>query len=271
MAFPIDDRDGLALRFADFEMLPDLLRLVEMRPGEDPRPAWLREIADSDINTDHIEDDNEDEPEAIADDALRLAVGLELLADNRLTTAGFEIAFIGATPILERDEFHYEELRHALARQILNHYHAPDFQVAVFLQRAADRLSNQEHCPGLLFVELQVAVELSRRRDAGALNQWIRDAPENRRRALAERGGGDGVTGTEREALDALLGADEAGRMLAEARLCDAVTEHYLEVDAARMTLSEVGATGMLLTFTGLLDLCNPLGPVQYLVAPRHV
>ena len=59
MAFPIDDRDGLALRFADFEMLPDLLRLVEMRPGEDPRPAWLREIAGADINTDHIEDDNE--------------------------------------------------------------------------------------------------------------------------------------------------------------------------------------------------------------------
>ena len=264
MGFPVDDRLGLVLRFADFHLLPDLLKFVTGLTEAETIDVWAGFLDEADCNTDHIDEYGEESPARLAEDAYRMSKGLELVSNDALTDAGDEIAQLAAIPLITRSEQHDLVLQEVLADQIMSCYFNPSLSLAQLLQTGASHLANGQPCPGLFLVEVQALIELAHRKTDLAEN-WIDDVVSIREAAVGVYEGSN----IDVDALEEVLGTDEAARFLDQIELADAVTEYSLEeMDLSHMTMTELRATAMLLTFSGFLELRDPIGPVQYLTIP---
>lgn len=265
---------GPARLFADFPLLPDLLKQGEGNPG-DVGAAWTAIIRDAGCNLGHVED--EDAPagrpidQAMAADALRLALQLRLIemrpppdgkGDLRLTEAGRRVADAASTPIGERGEAHCRAVRETLADQVRECWLGDGGKpVADLLQDGAHRLAETAHvwagyCPGLLLVEFESLVFDADAEQAQA-DQLLDELVDHRDQAM------------HRHAMPS-PDVDPFQNVLSHA---DAVHDFYMNDleygDRLQMTVTEARATAMLLTYSGLLEDGAPLGPVQYLTPPR--
>ena len=269
MAYPLDQRYGLALKFAEFYLLPDLLALVPGSSGRGVPESWHDFLHGKNLNLDHVdEEDNQNPDELAADlagDAWRLANGLELVSDDGLTTSGNALAGLADTPALERTEREDEFLERVLAEQILNCYLSGRLSLARLLQQAAERLEGtewSEKCPGVLLIELQALIEMAHTNRESAPdfpNRFI----EVRNEALRTYP----LPQEDLEPLEMILGPEDARLFSERTAHADTVSYYYLkDLGLSGMTLTELRATAMLLTFAGLLELKFRLGPVQYLV-----
>ena len=267
MGFPVDDRTGPVLQFAEFSLLPPLLARVPQPPALDDAPdTWRDYLQETGYNTDHIDDGSVDEsPTAMAADAWRLAIGLELVAEDGLTDPGQRIAALADRP--QQDRTFHRELRRALARQIEACYFGSERSVVRVLQAGARRLANgpwREFFPGLLLIEAQALIQWARpdRRLVGELPERL----EEGRKAAVET---YGIPELDLTNLTDILGEEEAERFAGRIGLSDAVANYYLDQwDSDVMTVTEMRSTAMLLTFAGLLRERFLLGPVQCLESP---
>ena len=265
---------GPARLFADFSLLPDLLRHGNGNL-RDVKKAWTDIVRNAGCNLGHVED--EDVPtggsidQALANDAFNLALRLRLAERRRqsdgtdavrLTDAGRRIAEAASTPIGDRGEGHYRAVRDTLAKQIRACWLGTGgLDIAALLHNGALRLAETAHvwagyCPGLLLVEFEALVC-----DAGA------------------------ETGRAAQLVDELVGhrdhamhrhdmpSPDVGPFQNLLLHADAVFDFYMNNleygDRLQMTVTEMRATAMLLTYSGLLEDGAPLGPVQYLTPSR--
>ena len=266
MGYPVDDRYGLVLLFAEFSELPALLAATPETPGPDVTEEWQSLLGTIRCNTDHVADEEVDEsPAAMAADAWRLAKGLELVAENGLTEPGRQFAALVNEPI--GNQTFQRQLGQLLAQQIQACYFRPGRSVAGAMQAGAQRMAASEsgkHFPGLLLIEAQALIEWAHT-DQSAVNRWI-DRLEDNRTAAVETYGFPDVDLTP---LTEVLGDDEARRFWERTSLADAITNYYLEqLQLSGMTLTEIRSTAMLLTYAGLLEERHPVGPVQCLCLP---
>lgn len=268
MAYPIDRRYGLALKFAEFSLLPDLLALV---PGSSDRGvpgSWRDFLHGKGLNLDHVdEEDNQSADELAAElagDAWRLAKGLELVSDEGLTAGGNELASLADTPSLERTERDDEVLERVLAEQILGCYFSGGLCLPRLLQQAAARLEGtewSEKCPGVLLIEAQALIELAHT-DREAAADWPNRFVEVRNEALRTYP----LPEADVDSLELILGPEDARLFSERIGHADTVSDYYLnELGLSGMTLTELRATAMLMAFAGLLEIRFRLGPVQYL------
>ena len=262
MAAPIDNRHGLALAFAEFSLLPDLVAR-DWGTGQKTVPkSWQSFLSGRNLNTDHVNEgdlpSNADLADFMALDAWRLANWLEFVSPGRMTTEGLEIISLENLPLEARKQSHEELLCEALARQIKTCYlTSAGSSIADLLQRGARTLASADHewasyCPGLLLVEFQ-ALTHTARGDPERASKLVDELARNRHAAMR-------VYGVPR------LGATSLQNTLDYA---DAVTAYYIEdlrlSVISAMTLTETRATAMLFEFAGLLEEAFPLGPVNCL------
>lgn len=258
--------------FADFALLPDLLRRGEGNRRE-IGAAWADIVRNAGCNLGHVED--EDVPDgrsinqALAEDASRLAMHLRLVERGpqpdgndgvRLTEAGRRIAEAASTPIGQRGEGQYRAVRIALAEQIKECWlGAGGLVIADLLRHGAQRLAETAHvwagyCPGLLPVEFEALVHDA---ETGRGDLLLDELVKNRDLAMHRH---------DMPSPD----VEPHQNILSHA---DAVYDFYMNdleySDRLQMTVTEMRATAMLLTYSGLLGDGAPLGPVQYLTPPR--
>ena len=269
MAYPLDQRFGLALEFADFSLLPELLALVRDSEALGVPESWREFLRNGNLNLDHVDEEynrNPDElAEQLASDVWRLAIGLEFIVDGRLTAIGDELARLAETPEFDRSAQQREAFARGLARQILDCYLDPNLSIARLLQQAARRLEGtewSETCPGVLLVEVQALIEFAHA-DRERAREWPNTFVGVREEALRAHP----LPEVDLPALEAILGEEDARHFAERIGQADAVSNYYLnDLGLSGMTLTELRATAMLLAYAGLLDLRFPLGPVQYLV-----
>ena len=269
MGYPVDRRYGLTLAFVDFQLLPILLGMPQFRPSPDLPGARISFPGGLGFNTDHLEDDEdgatEPDEQELAMDAMRLAMGLELVSQEGLTPKGNDVAQLD--PFEDADA---QVLRATLAQQILECYLKESISIATVLREGAERLADSEwaqHCPGLLLIEVQALIEYSHRmleRDASL------PGPDQLVAARSEAMRRPGTRGADLDVFEAMLDDwDQAARLQERIDHADAVAGFYLnELKLGGMTVGEVRSTAMLLAFAGLLEERFPLGPVHCLTAP---
>ncbi len=278
MAETVDNCSTLVRAFAEFELLPDLLARTPV-PGPssiaqrgppkliDQAAAlrrWTDILASAGANMDHAEP--EDLPSGtarerfLAEDAWQLANRLGWVNPAALETPGRQLAYIAERPLMRRTRADHTTLLDTVARSVREEYvGAGGLEVVPLLQACARRLADTDHVwasyvPGLLLVEFE------------ALIHWSFVEPD---RAL--RLGENLVTwrDTAMHRYDTPSpDVDPDDNLVTHA---DATARLYLETEElggrTDLTLTEVRATSMLLTFAGLLDE-HALGPVSYLLAP---
>lgn len=272
MGYPVDRRFGLTLAFVDFQLLPLLLGMSPFRLSPDS-PLRGRAQFESGLyyNTDHLEDDEDGSPEPgrkeLEMDALRLAIGLELVSNEELTGKGNDLAQLDPF-----DDADAGILRATLAEQILGCYLKESVPIATVLREGAERLADSEwaqYCPGLLLIEVQALIEYAHRlpeRDAAL------PGPDQLVALRGEAMRMPGTRGADLDVFEAMLDDwDHAARLQDRIDHADAVTGFYLNtLKLGGMTVTEVRSTAMLLTFAGLLEERFPLGPVHCLTAPSE-
>ena len=269
MAAQVSGAHPLARAFADFHLLPDLLRLAAAGKGLN---GWRRLLESEGCSLDHVEDG--DLPEGassvydwMARDAadlsfrLRLLDGSQTTPEAQLTGIGRTIADVAQRPLAARDAADAEVVRKALARQVLAcHLGRDGSPVADLLVNGAGALAETSHvwagyCPGLLLIEMDALAHEATAED-GQANRLLADLVSHRDYAMHAHGAPS-------------PDVDPAENLLAHA---DAVTHHYLhdlEYDQkSEATVTGLRATAMLMARAGLLDQGAPLGPVQYLTPP---
>ena len=264
MVAQVDAQTGLARAFAEFGLLPDLLRLNTYGGGT--VVSWAALLDREGFTMDHVDDahlpEGDERHFIMAQDAWRIAEWLELTRDGGLTEAGRQVAAIADYSSNERTQAVRQPAEDVLAEQLRTCYLGPNGLGIVDLVQEGARALADAHddwiqvCPGLLLVEFESLIYLA-----------FSD-PDRAARMPGE---------LVQHRLDAMRGwppppaaADELALMLTHA---DAVAEHYLEalpgyVDEDEFTLTAVQATLILFVFCGLLK-CRKLHlPVQYLVVP---
>ena len=274
MAYPVDQRYGLALKFADFSLLPELLALVPDSGGRDVPDSWRDFLRDGNLNLDHVDEEDNRNPDELAEelaaDAWRLAKVLEFISDESLTARGNELARLADTPALERTAQQWEFFERSLAGQILDCYFGPNVSIARLLQQAAQRLEGtewSESCPGVLLVEVQALIELAHEElaheDQARTQEWPNTFVDVRGEALRAYP----LPEVDLPSLELIVGQEDAGLFAERIGQADAISNYYLnDLGLAGMTLTELRATAMLFAYARLLDLRFRLGPVQYLV-----
>lgn len=271
MGYPVDERFGLTLAFVDFQLLPILLTLPQFRQTPDPRAGRVSLPSVLIYNTDHLEDD-EDEDKVpheweLEEDALRLAIGLELVSKEGLTRKGNALAQLDPS-----DDAGAQVLRATLAEQILECYLKESISIATVLREGAERLADSqwaEYCPGLLLIEVQALIEYAHRlpeRDRALPGPDELVAVRNA--AMRDYR----MRGEDLDVFEAILDdEDRASRLQGLIDHADAVTGFYLyELELGGMTVTEARSTAMLLMFAGLLEERFPYGPVHCLAAPSE-
>ena len=273
MAYPIDQRFGLALKFAEFSLLPDILARVPEFGGCSVPDPWREFLRDKNLNLDHVDEEDNQNPDELAGelaaDAWRLARGLEFVADEGLTAKGNDLARLADTPSLERTGRQKDFLERSLAEQILDRYFSRNLSIASLLQQAAQQLEGtewSEKCPGVLLIEVQALIEMAHTNQPGA-QEWPNTFLEVRHEALRTYE----MPEVDLESLEMIVGQENARLFSERISHADAVSNYYLnDLGLSGMTLTELRSTAMLLAFAGLLELRFRLGPVQYLVlAPQ--
>lgn len=265
MGYPIDRRFGLVLQFAEFTLLPDLLARVPESPGTETPDAWRGLLLETGYNTDHVADEDvDDSPEEMAADAWRLALGLELVTKDGLTTSGGQLAEL----ILAEEPPPYrtvqQVLRRMLAQQIDACYFGPESSLPQLLQAGAQRLAESErgdYFPGLLLAEIQSLIQWAHT-EGGSTDQPLARLIEARKTAEETYG----IPEVDLTGISEIMGEAEAGWFAGRIGLADAITRYYLDThDMDGMTVTEVRSTAMLLTISGFLEERFLVGPVQCL------
>ena len=260
-------RPALAWAFVEFSCLPDLLARVPAHPGDQVPETWHEFFREYPPNREHIHrgdrpDDGEGEDivDAVIADAWSLVRRLRLVLPRRLTNAGRTLAGIGARDLQDRTEHDHAVLQQVLGEQVERAYlGAGKLPIMSLLWNAAHGLERSDsraaaHLPGLLLTEIAYLAELGHA-----------DATE-------ARAGAHRLTAIRDEVMLS-VGAPDPGEHASWylLDLADAVNGHYLrtrrpEVDGS-MTVTELRATSILLTFTGFFREAFPFGPVQCLAA----
>ena len=260
MAAPIDPQTGLARVFAEFDVLPDLLAVVES--GDGPPQEWVDALIANSYTVDHIYDEdlppNPDVPTIMAGDAWRLAEWLELVGPDGLTDAGRVVSSIAGLETPSRTEAVWEPVDDVLADQIRSLYLGADgTNVVDLVQTGARRLAVQgKYFPGLLHVEFEALIHLAQTNPPRAV-ALLDELAQNRIDALRDT---PGPFAGVRDLLNATIYADS-------------IALHYLDrlpghVDDTLLTLTASQATVLLFVFCGLLEVPDPVRPIQYLTAP---
>lgn len=269
MATQLSGDHPLARAFADFHLLPDLLRLA----GTAKRlNSWRKLLESEGCSLDHVEDG--DLPEGassvydwMAQDAEKLSLRLRLLESSQtnagvsLTGIGQTIAAVAQRPLAARNAADAEVVRKALAPQVLAcHLGRDGSPVADLLVKGAGALAETSHvwagyCPGLLLVEMDALAHEATAED-GRADRLLEDLVSHRGHAMHAHG----APSPDVEPVENLLSH------------ADNVTHFYLhnlEYDQrSEATVTGLRATAMLLVYAGILDQGAPLGPVQYLTPP---
>ena len=279
----INERCTLVRAFAEFELLPDLLARTSV-PGPRESPdrsvagyaaprrideavaleTWTEFLAGAGANMDHAE--TEDLPldgsteGYLAEDAWRLAKRLGWVTPRGLGPAGRRLANIAERPLMRRTRADLMTLLDTVAGSVQDGYVGGEgLEVVPLLQQGARRLAETDHIwasyvPGLLLVEFEALIYWSFARPAQAVRLCenlvaYRDTAMHRYDTPSPDVDPDD---------NLLLHADATARL-------------YLETEElggrTNLSLTEVRATSMLLTFAGLLEE-HALGPVNYLLAP---
>ena len=260
---PLDRRGGLVRCFAEFPLLPDLLR-ADLESSDVP-DDWARLLHEHGYNRDHVEDQDIPAsmtlPEFMAQDALRLCRWIRLIdPDGDLTAAGRRLRDIAATPFADRERRESFALTRTLAVQIQQFYLGENgIPLAGVLQAASAVLASHGHLwpgglQGLLLVE------------ADALLHWgFADA--SAAQALVHR-----LPVVRREVLDALQwipdAVDEHGVVVPEVAAETLAEVHWSRAELARdseLTITELRATAMAMTFAQLLSQTLMSLPLQVL------
>ena len=284
MVTPLDRAAGLSRVFGDFVLLPDLLALKT--PEHDPRPsgmtevehalralrtpskAWIRLLADTAFNMDHVEDRDlpvdADLPTLMAHDVLRTSAWLDLFEGDELTDAGTRIAQVASVEQAERTEAVWKPAQDLLGAQIRACYRGADDRSVVALLEAAARVLEQDtnewtqrFCPGLLLVEIEALLYLAFA-DPARAHALLEEMVANRSEAMRDIGPPLADYG---HMVNTVLHAD---------RVCDfymAARPEFFNAEILSLTATQ--ATTLLLVFSGLLESPMPASPVQYLVVPR--
>ena len=269
VADEVSESHPLACAFADFHLLPDLLRLAESVGNLGGWPSLLQSAG---CGLDHVEDG--DMPAGaggvyrwMAQDAERLSLQLRLLGRSQdasqvaLTDVGSEVARVALRPLADRSDRDVGIVRRVLSEQVRAcHLGRDGAPVADLLVAGAGALAETAHvwagyCPGLLLVEMDALAH-----EATAADGDARSALDEivRHRDVAMHA--YGVPSPDVDPVDNLLAH------------ADAVTRFYLrdlEYDQkSEATVTGLRATSMLLVCAGILKQGAPLGPVQYLTPP---
>ena len=257
---------GLVHAFAEFALLPDLLKLVQTgdAPGD-----WQALMHEAGLNMSHVLDRDigtTDPVSYMADDAWRLAERLELVdptAPRGLTQTGRTIAEMSPNPPRVRSDPSRDTfgLRVMLGGGIESHYQQT--HGILIAQRLRDAVRGvaridslwTRYLPGLLLAEFDfVLSELTHgRRPWPEVMEELQNTRNDVVRLLGEPVGRLG----RRNAVD----------------FADAVSAfHWQGMPAAppdRMTVTAARANAMLFAFANILDQGAPLGPAQHLTLPR--
>lgn len=264
MGFPIDHRHGLVLRFADFQLLPEMLRMVRGQSRPEVLDAWTEYLVHAECSTDHIDDETEGSPRGLAEDVWRLTEGLELVSHEGLTDSGVSLVELADSPPDWDEKPTYQSMRRVLANQIKTCYFSSGFSVVGNMQNEAKLLIGIQPCPGLLLVEVQFLIEDAHRSRG---DSWPTINLASNRESALEQYDGPAV---DLDNLQEILGTDGAVGYSNQVTLADALAEYYAnKVDLSLMKMSELRATTMLLCFAGFFEIPDPSGPVQYLVNSR--
>ena len=267
MAAPVAESPGLVRAFADFALLPDLLKLGT---GADTLERWTALLRDAGFNASHVLDHDigsSDLAAYMADDAWRLASRLGLIdpeAPSGLTPSGNIIQRLspvrpGTAASVGAGMF---ALRPLFGREVETYYEkAHGVRIARNLRQAVRVVGEidspwSRYVPGLLLAEFDfVLSELTR-----GERDWSQIA--------------DALEGT-RDEVERLLG-EPVPRMRRRdsANFADAVTAFYWQglahAPTDRMTVTAARANVMLFAFADILEQGGPVGPVQHLVLPRR-
>ena len=270
MGYPLDRRFGLALQFAEFSLLPDLLARVPGSPGPEAPDAWRELLLETGYNTDHVDDENvADSPEEMAVDAWRLANGLELVTRDGLTTAGQQLADLILAEEPASDQTARRRLRRVLVQQIHACYFKPETSLPRMLRAGARRLASGqwgEYFAGMLLIEVQALIQWAHT-EGDSAGEWLDRLVEARTTAVETYG----IPEVDQTGIAEIMGEVEAGWFSGRIGLADAVTHYYLDTqEMDRMTVTEARCTAMLLTFSGVLEEQYLLGPVQCLGIPSE-
>ena len=261
---------GLTKGFADFSLLPLLLRAVvpPQRFQQPERPlVWSYYLSlESGINIDHFEASDMPEDmsfgfgDYMAEDVWQLAHRLDFITRDDLLSPV-------ALSLLERlwSDTTDMTLRETLATQIKTHYRGPlNLSIVELLQESARRLVNRDspwssYSPGLLLIEIQYLLELG--------HNIFADHTAEQPQLLAARRD-EALAAADMQVPDP--GVSDFQNTIEHA---DAVADFYLSnllpVGRQGMTVTEVRATAMLFTYSGLLTELYLLGPVQCLAVPE--
>ena len=279
MAETVDKRCTLVRAFAEFELLPDLLaRIPVPESSEDvgfgpperideavALRRWTDFLATAGANMDHAEPEDLPSDTArerfLAEDAWQLANRLGWVNPVALKAPGRQLAYIAERPLMRRTRADLMTLLDTVARSVRERYvGVGGLEVVPLLQAGARRLAETDHVwasyvPGLLLVEFEALIHWSFARPERAVRlcenlvTW-RDTAMHRYDTPSRD-------------------VDPDDNLVVHA---DATARLYLETEElggrTDLTLTEVRATSMLLTFAGLLDE-HALGPVSYLLAPQ--
>ena len=275
MGYPVDERYGLTLAFADFHLLPELLARVPGGQGPGIPRSWSELPDGLEFNIEHWDDNGDRDEEEVrielARDAWRLAIGLELVTDEGLTGKGRELARLAVESGTDRSGEDARFLSATLAEQIHECYLKESVSITRLLLEGAKRLADcqwAEYCPGLLLIEVQELIERSHT-EPKRIVSWTHD-PDELVAARTEAMRRYGNRSADLDVYEAMLDDPEyAAQLHDRVNHADAVTFFYFsDRKLNRMTITEVRSTAMLLTFAGLLDEQFPMGPVQCLTAP---
>ena len=223
--------------FVDFDLLPDLLRLME---GLDTRQqvenAWVSYLGEAGCNSDYVENDHSGVADLtqIASGAWRLAETCGLMSSVGLTSTGLRVAS-GRNNVVEALA---QGIRESLIGQ-------GGTKIVPLLQRSAGELCATDHmwakfCPGLLPIEMGAIVHwacVNEQRCRSLMTDLVtwRDVAMHSRGEPDPRLGDEANMATHYEAV--------VGFYLSQPRLAERTPMHF----------SEEVAMVKLLDFAGLL------------------
>ena len=266
MAFwSLDELIPLARCFAEFYLLPDLLDRYADGRRTRTDPDWAQLLDAMGYNADHVEDrfipDGTTLTEFIAEDAERFCRRIGLIGPRGgLSPAGRRLVRIARVPLEERGEREARELTNVLAEKIQEHYLGHrDLPITTLLQAASAALASHGHAwpnglNGLLLVEMESLLKWGFG-DADEAQRLVHRLPKVRREVIRAFGE-DPEVAEGRYTISAVDVAD----LLAEV--------HWNRSELALgsdLTVMELRATAMALTFAQLLSQTVVSSPVQVL------
>ena len=251
-------RGGLVRCFAEFHLLPDLLRAHRANPGA--VGDWSRLLDDNGYNEEHVGEEfvpeGEERTGAMAEDAVRFCrwTGL-ILADGNLSAPGRRLADVGGVPPGDRGRVAPGVLTRVLAERIQASYlGVGGLRVADLLRRASSGLAWPGHAwprglRGLLLMEMNTLVHWAFV-DAGEAERLVG-------RLIVVR---DGVVGALAGAGRETVGAEVLAGALARVHWRD----EGLALNS-ELTLTELRSTALALIFAEVLAQSLDTLPLQVL------